>query len=203
MSSEGQKKQLLTESHATILAGKYLVTHNHFRFSLTNQVEVFGDKSGYAAVSLRDANGRLLLEYEDLKVFTVVYQDAEILVLAFLEENGRGLFEAANLPSAMFTDRNTVALEEGDELAQIDWDGVTAHVDWVMVDSVIAQEKVPQIQVDNFPLKGSSGGGVFLDGIHVGINWMRNTKMNQATGEVTGRYSTIALNSGIMLEVSQ
>jgi hypothetical protein len=203
MSSDGQQKQLLTKSHATILADRYLVTHNHFRHNLSNQVEVFGDESGYAAILLRDTNGRLLLEYDDLKVFTVVYQDEEILVLAFLDEHGKGLFEAANLPSAKFADRNVVALEEGDELAQIDWDGVTAHVDWVRVDHVIEFDDVPQIQVDNFPLKGSSGGGVFLDGVHVGINWMRNTKINQATGEVTGQYSTVALNSAIMLEVSQ
>jgi len=64
-------------------------------------------------------------------------------------------------------------------------------------------DDVPQIQVENFPLQCSSGGGVYLKGIHVGINWMRNIKMNQETGEITGRYSTIALNSSLVVELAQ
>ena len=68
---DGHHRQLLTESHATILSGKTLVTHNHFKYSLTDQVTVFGDQSGYAAVSLRDTYGRLLLEYDDLTAFKI------------------------------------------------------------------------------------------------------------------------------------
>ncbi len=201
--TDGQHKQLLTESHATILDGKYLVTHNHFEHSLTEQVEEFGDKDGYSAIWLRTTDGRLILEYEALSSFTVAYDDAEILVLAFVDENGKGLFEAANLPSVEFADMESIYLDEGDELAQIDWDGETAHVDWVRVDNVNLVDNTPQIQVNNFPLEGSSGGGVFLNGIHVGINWMRNTKMNQDTGEITQRYSIIALNTAALVDLAQ
>jgi len=168
-----------------------------------DQVEIFGEQDGYATISIRRNNDSLLLDNEGLNSFNIVYEDVEILILAFVDEEGKGMFEATNLPSAIFADMNSISLEVGDELAQIDWDGVTAHVDWVQVDNVILLDDVPQIQVNNFPLEGCSGGGVFFNGTHVGINWMRNIKMNQDTGEITGRYSTIALNSSGLIEVSQ
>ena len=201
-SSSEEQKLLSNESHATILGDSYLVTHNHFKYSLTNQVEAYGEESGYVAISLRETSGRLLL-YGPLNSFTIVHQDAESLILSFVDWNGQGLFEAANLPSAKFADTNSISLKEGDELAQIDWDGATTHVDWVHVVDVIQAENVPQIRVDNFPLEGCSGGGVFLDGVHIGNNWMRNMKMNQATGEITSRYSTVALNSAMIMEMGK
>jgi len=201
--SMGEEQKLFSnESHATILGDRYLVTHNHFRYSLTNQVEAYREESGYVAISLRKTSGRLLL-YGPLDSFTIVHQDAESLILSFVDWNGQGLFEAANLPSAKFTDMYSISLKEGDELAQVDWDGVTTHVDWVRVDDVIQAENVSQIRVDNYLLEGSSGGGVFLGGVHIGNNWMRNMKMNQATGEISGLYSTVALNSSAIAELGK
>jgi hypothetical protein len=195
-----EQKLFSSESHATILGDRYLVTHNHFKYSLTNQVEAYGEQSGYVAISLRHTSGRLLL-YGPLKSFTIVHQDAESLILSFVDWNGQGLFEAANLPSAEFTDMHSISLKAGDELAQIDWDGVTTHVDWVRVEQVIHTGSVPKIQVDNYIWEGSSGGGVFLNGVHIGNNWKVSTKMNQVTNEITGRYSTVALNSSTIAEL--
>jgi hypothetical protein len=199
----GHQKPITTKSHATIMAGKYLVTHNHFKYSLTEQVEENGEVKGYTAVSLRKPDGNLLLDTAPLSSFSIVYEDAETLVLAFVNENGQGLFEAANLPSALFADFSAVNLTTGDELAQIDWDGETAHVDWVLVDNVSLNDEVPQMQVSNFPKKGCSGGGVFFNGIHVGNNWAKNIEENSATDEITRRYSIIALNSAALMDLVQ
>ena len=88
-------------------------------------------------------------------------------------------------------------------MAQVDWDGEQIHVDWVRISKVVPTYHTPYIEVDNYIRKGSSGGGVFLNGIHIGNNWMRDTKTDQKTGEVIEWNSTIALNSATMIDVIQ
>ena len=199
----GQQQQTRYNSHATILAGKYLLTHNHYKYSLREQVEPFGQQNGYTGISLFGYGDRLILENAPLHSFHIVYQDAETFVLSFEDENGRGLFESKNLASADFTDLDLISLEAGDELAQVDWDGEQTHVDWVRADNVVLSYHTPYLEVGNFIRKGSSGGGVFLNGVHIGNNWLRDTKTDQKTGEVIGWNSTIALNSATMLDVNQ
>jgi len=202
-SYKGHLKSSVRRSHATIMDGKYLVTHNHFRYSLRRQVGAFGDQNGYTGISLRTTGGRLLLENAPLNSFRIVHEDPETLVLAFLDENGNGLFEAAGLPSAHFVDIKSIPLETGDELAQIDWDGEIVHVDWVTVDILSLNGEVPQLQVDNYPKKGCSGGGVFWNGIHIGNTWSITIKKNPETKEVTRRYSTVALNPSMLMDDTQ
>jgi hypothetical protein len=60
---------------------------------------------------------------------------------------------------------------------------------------------VPQIQVANFPIKGSSGGGLFWNGVHVGNTWARNIEEDPDTGEIVRRYSIIALNTAATLDL--
>jgi hypothetical protein len=199
----GHHKEITTESHATILNGQYLVTHNHYLYSLTEQVVLFGEKKGYTAISLRANNGKLLLKEADLDRFTIVHEGAETLVLSFLDENGQGLFAAAGLPSAQFADAREIQLQFGDELAQVDWNGQTAHVDWVLVENISLSEEVPQFQVNNFPKKGCSGGGVFWNGIHIGNNWAKNIEEDSNTDEITRRYSIIALNSSVVAALNR
>jgi hypothetical protein len=120
---DGDQQRTRYNSYATILAGKYLVTHNHYKYSLTQQVEPFGEHNGYTGISLYGYDGRLILDHAPLHSFRIVVQDEATLVLSFEDENGRGLFEINNLPSAEHADLSSISLELGDELAKVDWDG--------------------------------------------------------------------------------
>ena len=198
---QGHQKVKVTHSHATILAGRYLVTHNHFKFSLTETAA--NGEEGYIAISLRAADGTLILNNAPFSAFTIVHTDPETLVLEFLNAKGNGLFAAKGLPSADFTHWSAVRLHTGVELAQIDWNGKKAHVDWVRIDELFLDEQVPQVQVNNFARIGCSGGGVFWNGQHIGNNWARNIEENSSTGDVTRRYSIIALNSVVLAKMDQ
>jgi len=186
-------------SHATIMAGRYLVTHNHFKFSLTEPAAK-GEK-GYLAISLRRSDGTLILEQAPLDVFTIVHADAQTLVLEFLNAQGSGLFSALGLPSADFAAGRTIHLQPGTELAQVDWDGERAHVDWAPIEVLYLEATVPQLQMANFVLFGSSGGGIFWQGQHIGNNWARDREENPLTGEVIRKYSIIALNSAAVVDL--
>ena len=187
-------------SHATIMAGRYLVTHNHFKFSLTETAA--SGEEGYLTISLRRADGTLFLDQAPLDAFKIVHADAQTLVLEFLTPQGNGLFSALDLPAANLVDWQTLNLRAGVELAQIDWNGERAHVDWVQVDAMQLDDTVPQLQVNNFARFGCSGGGIFWNGQHIGNNWARNIDENPATDEITRRYSIIALNSDFVESLS-
>ena len=94
-------------------------------------------------------------------------------------------------------------LSKDHHLRQIDWNGKTAHVDWVIVDKLSLTGAVPQLQVNNFPKKGCSGGGVFLNGMHIGNNWAKNIEKDSSTDEITRRYSIIALNTNAVASFSE
>jgi hypothetical protein len=183
------------------MAGRYLATHNHFKFPLT--VTAANDEEGYLAISLRRADGTLILDEAPLDAIRIVHADSQTLVLEFLNDQGEGLFAALGLPSADFIDWRPANLQPGMELAQIDWDGQQAHVDWVRIDAVQSEEELPQLQVDNFARFGCSGGGVFWNGRHIGNNWARSIEENLATDEITRRYSIAALNSRAVLELAK
>jgi hypothetical protein len=183
------------------MAGRYLVTHNHFKFSLTEPAA--NGQEGYIAISLRRADGTLIIDQAPLDAFTIVHADAQTLVLEFLDEQGSGLFSALGLPSANFIDWRVANLQPGIELAQIDWNGERAHLDWVQIDVLHLADSVPQLQVNNFARFGCSGGGVYWNGQHIGNNWARSIEENTATDEITRRYSLIALNSDAILQLAQ
>ena len=187
-------------SHATIMAGRYLVTHNHFKFSLTKTAA--SGQEGYLSISLRRADGTLLLDQAPLDAFKIVHEDAQTLVLEFLTPQGNGLFSALGLPAANSVDWQALNLQPGVELAQIDWNGTRAHVDWVQVDALQLDDTVPQLQVNNFARFGCSGGGIFWNGQHIGNNWARNIEENPDTDEITRRYSIIALNTDFVESLS-
>jgi hypothetical protein len=198
---QGHNYTKVHPSHATIMAGRYLVTHNHFKFALT-ETAARGEE-GYFAISLRSADGAPILDQASLDAFTIVHADAQTLVLEFLTPQGNGLFSALGLPSANFADWQIANLHPGTELAQIDWNGTRAHVDWVQIDNMQLYDAVPQLQVNNFARFGCSGGGIFWQGQHIGNNWARNVEENPANDEITRRYSIVALNSSGVLELAQ
>ncbi len=103
------------KSHATVIDGRYLVTHNHFGYDLTTQVHP--EDEGYTGITLRKADGTLLLDNAPLTAFTIVHEDLETLVLEFVDENGNGLFDTLGLPSAEMVPWDAVPWQAGTELA--------------------------------------------------------------------------------------
>jgi len=75
-------------------------------------------------------------------------------------------------------------------------------LDWVPFETMTLGE-VDQIEVSNFPRKGSSGSGIFWNGFHLGNTWAKNVEEDPASGEVIRHYSIIALNSAAIIELAQ
>lgn len=197
---QGHRHVQLIHSNATTMAGRYLVTHNHYDFSLT--VPASEGQNGYIAISLRRSDGELILDSAPLSVFTIVYEDPATLVLNFSNTQEVGLFDFDELPSVNFASWDEIQIDIGTELAQVDWNGNTPYVVWTQVNTLPQAEGVLQIQVDHFVQPGSSGGGIFLHGQHIGNNWARYTERDKFTGEVYLRTSIIALNSAALVQLN-
>ena len=172
--------------HATILEGRYLLTHNHFGLSLADFQD--GRKR---TLTLHRPDGEVILQDAPFGAFTVVTAAAETLVFDFGDYGGQGLFAALGLASIETNPTAATQLRPGMEVAQVDWNGATAHVDWVRVLSVTETEGTPAVVLDNFVEQGASGGGIFYEGQHLGNNWFRSTEEG-ANGEILGQYSTAA-----------
>lgn len=191
LSADGMATQIDGSSgHAAIKDGRYLVTHNHYAVSLVSE-----STGTISRLTLLKANGEVILSDTPLNAFQIVYEDAQTLVLDFGAQGGVGLFAAQGMPSATFSQVNELSLKPGDEVAQIDWDGATSHVDWVRVAVVQAGAGTPYLELDNYVLGGSSGGGVYFNGVHIANNWSHSTDRSVDTGEIMRQYSTAALNS--------
>jgi hypothetical protein len=176
--------------HATIKEGRYLVTHNHSVISLSDP------KSGMlTTVSVFTANGKPLWLDAPVEFVSTAAEDVETLVLDFGNYGSKGLFAAFGLSSAEFRSWESLALHSGEEVAQINWDGKTAHVDWVKVQTIITEHGMPRLELANFVMPGASGGGVFWHGYHIANTWTRESVRNVHSGAVLRRYSVAALNS--------
>ena len=80
----------------------------------------------------------------------------------------------SNQTSATVGGVSSTGVQLGDRVAVIDWDGVNAgstHVVWANVTAVTYHEGIPSLQVDVNVHFGSSGGGVFFNGVHIANNW--------------------------------
>lgn len=182
--------------HATVMDGRYLVTHNHFGLSLQDVEE-----GRLSKLSIYRATGEIILKDAPFGAFDVVVVDPQTLVFDFGDYGGQGLFATIGLASAEFLSWDSVQLQPGMEVAQIDWDGQTAYVDWVRVTAVQVEGETPQVVLEKFVEQGASGGGVFYEGVHVANNWFRSTDRQADTGEVLRQYSVAALNSGAAANV--
>lgn len=176
--------------HAAVKDGRYLVTHNHYGVSLVSE-----SAGTISRLSLFKTNGEVILTDTPLSAFQIAFEDAQMLVLDFGETNGLGLFGALGVASASFQPGLQLSLDSGLEVAQIDWDGATAHVDWVRVTAVHTNTETPYLELDNYVEQGASGGGIYFNGIHIGNNWSRSTDRLADTGEIVRQYSIAALNS--------
>lgn len=186
---DGRGNELLT-GHGTVLAGRYVLTHNHYGLT----PEEFGD-GRLLSLSIYRADGRLAVKDAPPGSFSVAVVAPETLLLDFGDFSGQGLFSVVGLASAEFASWDGVSLQLGDEVAQIDWDGSTAHVVWARVTAVDTKNGAPYVELDSFLEEGASGGGVFYNGIHIANNWSRNTDLRGETGEVLRRSSLAALNT--------
>lgn len=189
---DGTRGECVDVSHATVMDGRYLVTHNHFPVPLTQLLGESGDDAIRA--SIYRTNGEIVLKDVPPTAFSLVLADEQTAVLDFFEYAGQGLFEAVGVPSAMFARGETIRLAADDELAQIDWDGETAHIDWVHLRQVVREDNTPCLIVANFVGHGASGGGVFWNGYHIGNNWNRVTELDSLEGTVLDQFTVVALN---------
>ena len=189
-----------TISYATIIEGRYLVTHNHFGVHLS-QMSLFEQYGGcaFSGVSVYRVDGRPVMDNAPITAFSVLFEDGETTVLDFGLVNGQGLFAQAGLASAEIAVGDNVKLRPGMEVAQLDRDqqGQTTVV-WTQVEKVELQEGQRVAKVDHYIALGASGGGLFLDGRHVGNSWARIVSTRPETGKVIDQFSWVAVNAPAM-----
>lgn len=182
----------ISRGHATVVAGRYLITHNHYPIAEACTRNEGGCE--ITAISLFKANGEIILANAPLQSVTFDLVSPETLVLDFGDLGGQGLFEVMGLPSAEIASGESLNVTPGSEVAQVDWDGATAHIDWSRVQSAGVDGGTPYIELDTFVEHGASGGGIFYNGVHIANNWTRCTDMAAAGGEIVNQFSVAALN---------
>lgn len=176
-------------SHATVRDGRYLVTHNHFSFPLSNQPQN-EEAEAYIQVILSKSTGEILFK-GPLSDFEIVWEDPETLVFACKDDD---LLEQLGIESAEFRDWSSVPLAVGMEVAQVDWDGNTTRVDWTTVQEVNVEDGVPRLVLADAVTLGASGGGIFWHGIHIANNWLLVQHYGES-GALTDMFTKAALNS--------
>lgn len=194
LSEEGIRGEYIDGSggHATVLDGRFLITHNHFSIPLES---IEGTSGEQLRISVYKANGELIIDSMRPSAFTIVAQDQETVVLDFGEYVDEGLFDMLDIPSAQFQSWESLSLRPGSEVAQINWDNETAFVQWVNIRSLVTAAGTPRIELDNGVIKGASGGGIFWNGTHIGNNWTTTTVKAANDGAMLDAFSTAALNS--------
>ncbi len=183
-------------SHATVVDGRYLITHNHFGIPLS-QVITYNQHANveFTGVSVYRLDGIIILDHAPLDSFAIIAEKGETVVLDFGTAAGEGFFTQASVGSAQSSSTRAAQLALGTEVAQVDWDrqGHTQVV-WVKVKRAYQENGISLIQVDHFIHLGASGGGVFLDGQHIGNNWGNFVETNHNTGVVLQKLGLVALN---------
>lgn len=184
--------------HATVMAGRYLVTHNHFSLSLENLND--GHLRKLSAYRL---DGTVLIHDAPFHVFDVLIAEPQTLVFDFGEYDRQGALAYYGMASAEFGQWQTMGLQPGDEVAQVNWDGRVTSVDWVRVSAIGEKNGTPVLELDNFVEPGASGGGIFYEGHHLGNNWIRTTDKEATSGQIVRQFTLAALNTGDLFALSQ
>jgi hypothetical protein len=187
-----------TISHATVVDGRYLLTHNHFGIPLS-QVQLYNRyaNGGFRGMSIDRLDGTAVLEYAPLDVFVVVEEKGETVLLDFGTVAGVGFFTSAGLNSAEVAYYDPTMLVPGVEVAQVDWERQgNTRIEWSQIIDVYSKDGLPLALVDNFIEKGSSGGGLFLNGQLIGNNWAQIPGSNSSTAGSGQGSSLVALNIG-------
>lgn len=178
--------------HATLKAGRYLVTHNHLSVPLSIRPRA-GEPEAYGGeVILFNSEGERRFR-GPLSDFEVVWEDPETLVIAHKEN---GFFEKLGFDSAAFKEWSSLPLTVGMEVAQVDWDGTATRVDWTTVEEINLEERVPWLVLIDDITVGASGGGVFWQGTHIANNWLRlRTQDIEDSDTFADAATKVALNS--------
>lgn len=176
-------------SHATVIAGRYLITHNHFALTLADLQD-----GRRRELTIYSAAGEVILQDAPFESFTVVSAAPQSLVFDFGDYGGVGLFAAIGISSATIDLEAGRNLYPGIEVAQINWDGARATVDWVHVIDRTEQAGVEILVLDNFVERGASGGGIFWEGVHIANNWSRQSTV-RGSGDVLRQYTVAALDT--------
>lgn len=188
---------LSSNGHSTVLEGRYLLTHNHFKLPLLDLLA--DDFNGeLATITLYTADGNFLWR-GPLTTAGVAFDDSETLLIEFLDKDGRGLFESLGVPSADFMAGEEAPVAAGSAVAQINWDQNRAFVQWTKVQVVLNEEDTPVVRLADCLIPGASGGGVFINGAHIANNWSRSTGCGKASYDEALHHSTAALNSAELL----
>lgn len=187
-----------SNGHGTVVDGSHLLTHNHFRMPLMELLEDETDGE-LATVKLFTANGELLW-HGSLSATGVAVDDSETLLLEFRNREGQGLFNSLGIPSANFISGESARLRVGKTVAQVNWDEQRAFVQWSTIKAVKSDGGTRVVSVEECLIPGSSGGGVFVDGFHIGNNWFRSQGCIEHNSDGSTRYSTAALNSAEIVE---
>jgi len=185
-----------TISHATVIDGRYLLTHNHFGIPLS-QIQIYNRyaQNSFTGVSVYKLDGSAVLDQVSLDSFTVVSEQGETVLLDFGTTAGEGVFTQAGLGSATAAAAGSKQLAPGMEVALIDWDGQGhTRVVWAEIETIYEDKGLSLMRVDHFIELGASGGGVFLDSQHIGNNWARVTESTLRTGQVIQQDTRVALN---------
>lgn len=197
LDEEGKRGEHITGGigHGTVVNGRYIITHNHYGIPLASLEGAAGE---HLRLTVYDANGVTLLESVQASTFSVAFQTEETIVLDFGTYVDQGLFEMLGIPSAPYQNWQALSLTPDAELAQINWDNNIAFVEWVSIQKLHVDGATPHLEVDNGLLKGASGGGLFLNGVHIGNNWS-TTALVDGNNATVGSYSTAALNDALSL----
>jgi hypothetical protein len=195
-SKDGSSRQAEGLGHGTVKDGRYLVVHNHFGVNLAS----FESSSKDAVITMYNGVGDLFM-WRSSPQFTVAVEEPEALVLDFgISGDGEGFFESLGIPSASFDSRLEAVPRAGQIVAQVIWDGRFSDVTWTKIDEVTQDDGTPSLVLANPLFPGASGGGVFLAGTHIAVNWQRGRHLD-GDGTVIGEFSTAALNSSALVDI--
>ena len=186
--------------HATVKDGRYLVTHNHIDETIFAMLQA-GDPDNLITIDIFNTDGEVILQVPG-QALSIRIIENETVVFDFGEKDGVGIFAAHGLLSAQFVPQSSLTLLPGMEVAQIDWDGFSSHIDWVSIEEVTTVSDTSIIKVANCITLGASGGGIFWQGYHIGNNWSRNGTCSQESEPGMARNSSVALNSELVTTLS-
>lgn len=174
-------------SHATLVEPSYLVTHNHF-----DLLEQADSTESSIRVVLFDSNGQIMLK-APLTDFIVHELGDQTLVFEMRHSYMADRLVAAGARFAEISDWRQLRIAPGDVVAQVVWDGESTGIQWTEVEEVVYEEGVPRLVLADGIDPGSSGGGVFRDGVHLANNW-KYIRYKDMFGNYVSATSVAALN---------
>lgn len=182
-----------TISHATVAGGRFIITHNHYPVDFSTLKA--GLDASQVKITIRKINGDTILNNAPLTVFGIAAEYPEALILDFGEIGDIGFFDYHGVPSAVFRSWDIMPIEPGSDVAQVNWDGTETFVQWTKVSYINPDPETPVVELENSIMLGASGGGVFINGNHIGNNWLKGSNYEHESRDPSLRYSVAAMNT--------